>query len=73
MSSPAPATAPRSVRILRILVIVVLAGGLALAVGIGIGRYAMGSRIADVVGTAGELAPGPMTLHAGLAGEPRHV
>ncbi len=50
MSSPAPATAPRSVRILRILVIVVLAGGLALAVGIGIGRYAMGSRIADVVG-----------------------
>ena len=50
MSSPAPATTPRSVRILRILVIVVLAGGLALAVGIGIGQYAMGSRIADVVG-----------------------
>ena len=50
MSSPAPAATPRSVRILHILVIAVLAGGLALAAGIGIGRYAMGSRIADVVG-----------------------
>ena len=50
MSSPAPAATPRSVRVLRILVIAVLAGGLALAAGIGIGRYAMGSRIADVVG-----------------------
>ena len=50
MSSPDPAATPRSVRILRIVVIVVLAGGLALAAGIGIGRYVMGSRIADVVG-----------------------
>ena len=50
MSSPAPAATLRSVRVLRILVIAVLAGGLALAAGIGIGRYAMGSRIADVVG-----------------------
>ena len=50
MSSPAPAATPRSVRVLRILVIVVLAGGLALAAGIFIGRYIMGSRTADVVG-----------------------
>ena len=50
MSSPAPAATRRSVRVLRILVIVVLAGGLALAAGIFIGRYIMGSRTADVVG-----------------------
>ena len=59
MSSPAPATAPRSVRILRIVVIVVLAGGLALAAGIGIGRYVMGSRIADVVGPRNGEVRGP--------------
>ena len=49
MSSPAPAATPRSVRVLRILVIAVLAGGLALAAGIGISRYAIGSRIANVI------------------------
>lgn len=37
--------------------------------GIGIGVRDDGDdRIADVVGTGGELTPGPMTLHAGLAG-----
>lgn len=35
---------------MRILLIVLLIGGLALAVGIGIGRYVIGSRTADVVG-----------------------
>jgi len=37
--------------------------------GCGIGlRVEAGERIADVAGTAGMLAPGPMTLNAGLAG-----
>lgn len=37
--------------------------------GCGIGtRMEAGVRVADVIGTGGELAPGPMTLHAGLAG-----
>jgi 3-phosphoshikimate 1-carboxyvinyltransferase len=38
-----------------------------LGCGIGI-RVEGDDRIADVVGTGGELTPGPMTLHAGLAG-----
>ncbi|MGB9345636.1 MAG: 3-phosphoshikimate 1-carboxyvinyltransferase [Ilumatobacteraceae bacterium] len=38
-----------------------------LGCGIGV-RLDDGERIADVIGTGGALAPGPMTLHAGLAG-----
>ena len=38
-----------------------------LGCGIGV-RVDDGERIADVIGTGGQLVPGPMTLHAGLAG-----
>jgi 3-phosphoshikimate 1-carboxyvinyltransferase len=38
-----------------------------LGCGIGV-RLDDGERIADVIGTGGRLTPGPMTLHAGLAG-----
>jgi 3-phosphoshikimate 1-carboxyvinyltransferase len=38
-----------------------------LGCGIGV-RVERGERIADVIGTGGVLLPGPMTLHAGLAG-----
>lgn len=37
--------------------------------GCGIGLRAVGDRmVADVIGTGGDLTPGPMVLHAGLAG-----
>jgi 3-phosphoshikimate 1-carboxyvinyltransferase len=38
-----------------------------LGCGIGV-RLDDGERIADVIGTGGALTPGPMTIHAGLAG-----
>ena len=38
-----------------------------LGAGIGV-RHDDGASVADVVGTGGEIEPGPLTLHAGLAG-----